>query len=89
MEEKNWGGAGVVGPRSNSSISSMNSGLLSWPWPLGRPRPPSKMDSRVELKVGEGVVTGGLMGSLNVGSGLLVGNLLTTPPPPKAPGRSF
>ena len=83
MEEKNWGGAGVVG-RSNSSISSMNSGLS---WPLGRPRPPSKMDNRVELKVGEGVVTGGRMGSLNGDSGLLVGILLT--PPPKAPGRSF
>ena len=81
VEEKNWGGgAGVVG--SNSSISSMNSGL---PWPL--PRPPSKMDKRVELKVGEGVVTGGGWGLNDGGSGLLVGNLLN--PPPKAPGSSF
>ena len=86
VEEKNWGGgAGVVG-RSISSISSISSMNFGLSWPLGRPRPPSKMDKRVELKVGEGVVTGGCL-KAGGGSGLEVGNLLT--PPPKAPGSSF
>ena len=85
VEEKNWGGgAGVVG-RSISSISSISSMNVGLSWPLGRPRPPSNMDKRVELKVGEGVVTGGCL-KAGGGSGLEVGNLLT---PPKAPGSSF